>query len=268
MREIAREQLQAVRPVDGFQDIIRAVPLEYFSTVLDVGLGTGAASAFFADAGKTVTSIGLHIERYGLIDSLRSRVELLECDLFSRALDSRKFDAVWFSHCLEHIDNPGLALDRVNSLLGDNGWLFICVPPYSPLVQGGHLITGWNIGQLMYLLVLHGFDVRAGHFVRHGYNIVGFVRKTSRPLPRLNYDRGDIETLAPYFPEQIKVVNAFDGDIRAVNWSFRSPKLDRQLQELIAPSLRPLPIRMLRWLLKTTRVLARPLAARLRSWSE
>ena len=265
--------LKLVRPVDGFEDIIQSVPLADFKTVLDVGLGAGAASDYFAGAGKTVTAIGLNIAQYKLIDGLRSRIELLECDIFSPLLDGRKFDAVWFSHCLEHIDNPDLALDKVNSLLTDNGWLFICVPTYSPLVQGGHLITGWNIGQLMYMLMLHGFNVRDGHFVHHGYNIAGFVSKTARPLPPLNYDRGDIETLAPYFPKQITAVNAFDGNLTEINWpGFKNPELNalflRQKNTQACATPQSFAVKAVRAALRGLRSLLRPLLAKLREYSD
>jgi hypothetical protein len=35
------------------------------------------------------------------------------------------------------------------------------------------------MGLLMYNLILAGFDVRQGHFCKHGYNIAAFVQKSS-----------------------------------------------------------------------------------------
>lgn len=34
-----------------------------------------------------------------------------------------------------------------------------------------HISIGWNVGQLMYVLLLNGFDVAAGRFIEHGYNV-------------------------------------------------------------------------------------------------
>ncbi|NLO91397.1 MAG: class I SAM-dependent methyltransferase [Elusimicrobia bacterium] len=244
--------LKMVLPVDGFDDIIRSVPLERFDSILDVGIGAGAGSAYFADHGKKVTAIGLNVDAYSLPPNLTDKISLLRCDLMSSSLDNLRFDAVWFSHCLEHMPNPGLALERIHKLLNPGGWLFICVPPYSPRVQGGHLITGWNVGQLIYFLLLCGFDVRNGHFVSHGYNIAGFVRKSEQRLPPLNYDRGDIELLKDYLPQEITAVNAFDGDINAVNWiGFKTP-INPQVN---SPARRSLSKNMLRGLRSTARPL-------------
>ncbi len=213
-------QLKKVLAVSGAQEILEAVPLDSFKTILDVGLGAGTASEYFANNNKQVTAIGLNIQNYNLPADLKSKIKLMECDIFAKDLDGLSFDAVWFSHCLEHIPDTGRALQRVNQLLKENGWLFIMVPPYSSFVSGGHLITGWSIGQLMYLLILYGFDVKNGHFIEHGYNICGFVQKKTRVLPELNFDRGDIELLAEFWPKEIKPAIRFEGNIKKINWPF------------------------------------------------
>ncbi len=100
------------------------------------------------------------------------------------------------SHVLEHCHNAGQALQEVRRVLADNGRLFIFVPPYTTYVCSGHVSTGWNVGELLYVLLLNGFDVRAGHFVEYGHSVCGFVRKASVALPALRGDRGDIRILA------------------------------------------------------------------------
>ncbi|MFW5983474.1 MAG: hypothetical protein ACOCQ4_03150, partial [bacterium] len=116
----------------------------------------------------------------------------------------------------EHIQNPGFALRKAHALLNKKGWLFVIVPPHKSQIVGGHVITGWNIGQLMYLLLLNSFDIKNGHFIKHGYNICGFVQKSKEKLPKLLNDKGDIERLSQYFP--MKVYQGFEGDISSVNW--------------------------------------------------
>ena len=94
-------------------------------------------------------------------------------------------------------------------------------------------------------------------------NITGFVRKSGQKLPHLNYDRGDIEALKDFLPPLINAVNAFDGDIPAVNWiGFENPELNRRLWELCNPekalALLPLPKRILRLAMRQLRCALRP----------
>lgn len=84
--------------------------------------------------------------------------------------------------------------------------------------MGGHLSTGWNLGQLMYNLLLSGFDIRNGHFCTRGYNVVAFVQKSFLELPELRMDIGDLETLYDYWPMHIS--QGLEGNIDEVNWPF------------------------------------------------
>jgi hypothetical protein len=75
----------------------------------------------------------------------------------------------------------------------------------------------------MYVLLLNGFDVRSGSFIKYGYNIFGFVRRSERKLPQLRFDYSDISVLARegFFPLPIGIDgfgDSFNGDIRAINW--------------------------------------------------
>ena len=78
------------------------------------------------------------------------------------------------------------------------------------------------MGQLMYVLLLNGFDVRSGSFIEYGYNVCGFVRRSERTLPELRFDQGDISVLAKggYFPLPIEADSGdnFNGSIKAINW--------------------------------------------------
>lgn len=81
---------------------------------------------------------------------------------------------------------------------------------------GGHVNVGWNLGQLMYVLLLNGFDIKNGHFVSHGYNTCAFVRKSLQPLPSLRMAGGDLENLSDLWP--MPVHQGFNGNIVSVNW--------------------------------------------------
>jgi SAM-dependent methyltransferase len=127
------------------------------------------------------------------------------------------FDIVWACHVLEHQRNVGVFLDNIHETLSENGILYICVPPYKPNIVGGHL-TVWNMGLLMYNLVLAHYDVRNGKFKKDGYNIFGAVEKSKQNLPNLIYDCGDIEALAEHWNKKLPLKQNINGDISSANW--------------------------------------------------
>jgi SAM-dependent methyltransferase len=136
-----------------------------------------------------------------------------DCDYKGKFTDiefDRQFDVIWCSHCLEHQPNPNLFLSHINSVLKENGTLFITVPPLKHKIVGGHL-TLWNTGLLYYNLILAGFNCKNGKHSQYGYNISVIVnKKTITDMPTLFFDNGDIELLSKYFP--FKAVQGFNGN--------------------------------------------------------
>lgn len=217
--------------IRGNYDILRCTENLSFDSVLDVGLGRGGASLFFKQHGKDVTCIGTNLENYAYprevfddwgIKPIEAKLENFEAQ--------NGFDAIWMSHVLEHVMDFGSFLDKTRSLLRDDGWLFITVPPYKPRVVGGHVSTGWNLGQLMYILLLKGFDIKTGHFVTHGYNVCAFVKKSSKSLPDLQMSGRYIEKLTHYWP--IPVHQGFNGNIISINWFKGFEVIPDQVQNL------------------------------------
>jgi len=127
------------------------------------------------------------------------------------------FDVVWACHVLEHQRNVGLFLDNVYNILKDDGVLCVCVPPLKHNIVGGH-VSLWNMGILMYNLVLAKFDVKNGKFKKSGYNIFGMCHKNSHPLPNLIFDKGDIEALHDHWNDCAKFRQNSNGDIDSANW--------------------------------------------------
>ena len=90
-------------------------------------------------------------------------------------------------------------------------------------IVGGH-VSIWNAGLVLYRLILAGCDCRDAAILRYGYNISVIVQKKSiHVLDKVNYDKGDIRTLAPYWPQSIKMRHkeyddAFYGWITRLNW--------------------------------------------------
>lgn len=218
--------------------------------ILDVGLGKGQISEMFQEWGGEVTAIGLEIDSYGAdINDLRDKgITIVESNVEEMPFENEVFDVVVASHILEHVGNMSMALKEIRRVLKKDGWLYIFIPPYNSGVISGHINTGWNIGQLMYVLLLNGFDVKDGHFIKGNYSICSYTKKTEQKLPVLRYDYGDIDLLnsANLFPVPVKEKNGisdrFFGDILALNWEnadeflndYKSIKSGKRLVKSIA----------------------------------
>lgn len=178
---------------------VEEAPLRDATTVLDVGAGRGQISRWLAQQGKQVTATGVHLESYDINaeELAREGVRLEECPVEKMPFADGAFDAVLLSHVLEHCPNVEVALREVRRVLRDGGLLMVFVPPHDDYVSAGHLSMGWNVGQLLYVLVHAGFDVASGVFCATRHNVVAFVRKrAAMVLPVLRGDRGDIRLLA------------------------------------------------------------------------
>lgn len=177
-------------------DILRALLTRNFNTVLDIGSGKGEHAAIMRNAGKIVTTVDA-------VAPADHHGDYLDVEF------DRQFDAVWCSHVLEHQRNVGQFLDKVFDDLKGDGWLAITVPPLKHDIVGGHL-TLWNVGLLVYNLVMAGFDCSSAEIYRYGYDISVLVRKRRAMLPALVSGNGDIEALSDYFPK--RVWQGFDGE--------------------------------------------------------
>ena len=127
----------------------------------------------------------------------------------------QRYDGVWMSHVLEHLLDTHSALRKIHLALKPGGMLAITVPPAKDAIVGGH-VSLWNAGLLVYRLILAGFDCSTAAVKTYGYNISVVVRRVPIDLPPLKRDMGDIETLAPYFPVDVR--HGFDGKSFQANW--------------------------------------------------
>lgn len=172
-----------------------------FNSVLDVGSGNGTFANMFKEKDKEVYT-----------------TDILESDYqgdFNIIPFDRTFDCLWVAHTLEHQLNVNYFLKRCFRLLKEDGILAISVPPLKHNIVGGH-ITLWNGGLLLYNLILAGFDCNEASVKQYGYDISAIVRKKKATLPELNYDHGDIERLAQFFPMNVK--QGFNGQLNEINW--------------------------------------------------
>lgn len=115
----ARERLGLVRRVTGLES----------GRLLDVGCYAGFFLEVFRDAGwdavglepqaapadYATRELGLHVVR-GAVEDAR--------------FDPASFDLVTFNHCLEHADDPALAIERCRDWLAPGGHLFVETPDF------------------------------------------------------------------------------------------------------------------------------------------
>lgn len=200
--------------------------LDKIQSVLDIGAGEGQISIWFSEKGKNVVATGLAIDSYDIDkEEFRKRnIDIIECDVENMPFENESFDAVVLSHVLEHCLNTGIVLQEIKRVLKKGGFLFVFVPPYSNHCIPGHINNGWNLGQLIYVLLLNGYNVKDGKFIHYGYNVCAFVQSSDLKLPKLRMDGGDINLLYRngLFPKELVFydhnMEEYKGDIQSINW--------------------------------------------------
>lgn len=128
-------------------------------------------------------------------------------------------DCIWSSHFLEHAANVEKTLSRWYDDLAHGGILAITVPPLKHQIVGGH-VNLFNLGLLVYRLVLAGFDCSEAQGKVYGYNCSVIVRKPVKDVLAgitLSNGAGDLEKLAHLFPPCMRG-KSFDGRIVEFNW--------------------------------------------------
>lgn len=195
------------------------IALEYilnnkiFDTVLDVGSGAGQQAKIFKERGKNVTCVDLGTSVYFAKNDTPTII-----NNFNDFPETHQYDLVWCSHILEHQLNVNNFLKKVYNLTKDNGYICITVPPLKHSIVGGH-VTLWNMGLLLYNMILAGIDCSLCNAKQYGYNISVIVQKQCFiDIHQLNlsFDNGDIQKIEKYFPMPVK--QGFNGDIKEINW--------------------------------------------------
>jgi len=171
-----------------------------FETVIDVGCGAGLHAEALAAHGKKVTLCDYGKSIY--FERISSRHEVLIGDFCEMEFPGR-YDCVWASHVLEHQPDANRFLRKCADLLNEGGIACITVPPLKPELVGGH-VSLWTPGHLVYQMVLAGFDCKEAVVARYGYNITVIAPKSTRPLPPVVYDNGDIDRLSDFFPGDVR----------------------------------------------------------------
>jgi SAM-dependent methyltransferase len=137
--------------------------------LLDVGSASGAFLHEALNSGVSV--LGLELSSDAAERAIKvHNVPTIVGDLWSTELRGDTFDAITMWHVLEHTIDPVGVIQRANSLLTENGTLFIELPQWNSmgrivkgmtwaqLVPPAH-INFWTVASMKRLLTQNGFKI-------------------------------------------------------------------------------------------------------------
>lgn len=195
-----------ITAVEGLNKFIQICKNNNVKNIIDIGAGE------HKDHARILSENGFNVATVDFFDNSDFVGDYMKIDLHM------KYDAIWGAHVLEHQLNVNLFLEKIRNDVKEGGIVGITVPPMKPNIVGGHL-TVWNAGLLLYNMILANFDCSNAKMKRYGYNITVIVkRKDIKELPKLKFDRGDIEVLSKFFPNKMGMKQNFDGNITQFNW--------------------------------------------------
>lgn len=118
------------------------------ATVLDIGCGEGYMLQALVDGGVSARLVGVDMSAAAIAEAesrLGGRVELGVADAMELADAGRQFDLVMMLEVLEHLEDPGAALDIACRLSAGHVLLSV---PWEPFFRGLNLARGKNVRRL------------------------------------------------------------------------------------------------------------------------
>ena len=201
----------------------RVVGMAGGDSLLDLGLGHGYTTAYFAR----------HLARYTVIDGspemiarFRSRFDLPHVHIVESYFENfdtdERFDNIAMGFVLEHVDQPGVILQRYRRFLKPGGHVFVAVPNCESL----HRRFGHAAGLLPDMTQLSEADKDFGHrryyslasltalVERAGYTVVkaeGIFLKpiTTAQITRLEMDPAILQGMLKVGVDYPELSNAF-----------------------------------------------------------
>lgn len=138
----------------------RVVALARTGSILELGLGHGYSTEFFA---KTFQRYVVVEGSQEMIDRFRQRFPTARVDIahgyFEDFDTDERFDAIGMGFVLEHVDDPAAIIRRYARYLAPDGSIYIAVPNAESL----HRRFGHAAGLLSDIRALNPADIRFGH---------------------------------------------------------------------------------------------------------
>ena len=166
----------------------KIVPIVKNKKVLDLGCGTGEYMGFFGDK-----SLGIDIAPNNLNKALENNSRVIKMDLNKPKGLNEKFEVVFMSHILEHIENPVNLLRFAYDHLDKQGALIVAVPNetgifslrYPYFNKPGNHLYGFSYGNVHELLNYAGFKAPTTFF--DYYSVLSKKLGINEVLPFLDY---------------------------------------------------------------------------------
>lgn len=145
----------------------KVLPLTHNKKVLDVGCGTGEYLKYFSPE-----SLGLDISPLNLEEAQKNNLRVKQADLNAPPALEEKFDCVFCSHVLEHVENPISLLRYIYDHLEADGTAIISIPNENSLIHlkypyftmnSNHLYS-FSIANMKELLMHTGFELLEVHY--------------------------------------------------------------------------------------------------------
>ena len=181
-----------------------ASPIIKGKRILDIGCGLGGIMSYFRECGHICEGIDLNAE---VIEFARSQGHNVRNSSLSEFIKQGydKFDLIIYNHVLEHVNDTGIELAAVQSVLKENGYIFIGVPS---LFYG---IKKYDWDLQYYLSYAHNFYFTEGT-LNNIMSINGFKKLSIDDSPVLSAGKGEdlFAIFQPIFKNnQYEIVNYY-----------------------------------------------------------
>jgi len=161
---------------DGYSRVIQwLLRKRTFTSIIDFGCGAGIHVGMFAKAGKR--AVGTDLCSYPCANEQAQNDGYTLIQGSWTDLPGESFDAGWSHHCLEHARDAIGWLHEWGRVIKPGGFLCVGVPPYRERVLAGHITNGWNGAQLVYLLVLAGWDCSTVNLWQYGNTLFAIAAR-------------------------------------------------------------------------------------------
>jgi len=125
----------------GFPGLIALVGSQP-SEILDVGCGTGANLRLLQEQGHTATGLTLSEAEARIVHGQGLSCQVWDITSEELPFPPQSFDALIFSHVLEHMAWPDVVLRRYCQLLKPNGKVYIALPNKMHFMQRWESVMG------------------------------------------------------------------------------------------------------------------------------
>lgn len=176
-------------------------------TILDIGCGAGTLDFYLANKGYNIT--GVDISKSAIKSCITTAKNLGLKNTSFKVIDfpseklNKKFDFIILTEVIEHLENDKLAINRIYSMLNQNGLLFLSTPLKSaPLNKLG---------------LTKKFDKEVGHLRRYDkQELINMLRDEKFEIINIKMNEGIVRNtlfVNPYAGKSVRYIKFFLSDL-------------------------------------------------------